>query len=55
MVTLYRVIQETETGEEFACFSGMQWECENWIDENFENYPESHFYIELERGFFQPR
>lgn len=46
MVTLYRVIQETETGDEFACFSGTQWECENWIDENFENYPESHFYIE---------
>lgn len=47
MTTLYSVIQETETGEEFAVFSGTQWECESWIDENAEFYPESRFYLEL--------
>lgn len=46
MVTIYRVMEETETGEEFCVFDGSQWECENWIDENVEEFPESYFYIE---------
>jgi hypothetical protein len=39
-------MQIQETGEERNAFEGSGFECENWIDENESNYPESQFYME---------
>jgi hypothetical protein len=41
-----RVIQVTETGEEFCAHTGCAEDCEDWIENNAENYPESSFYTE---------
>jgi len=43
----FRVMQVTETGEEFHAFEGDTWEeCEAWILANMDNFPESTFYWE---------
>lgn len=42
----YRVMQVTETGEEFWAFEGTEERCEDWVDANFEQFPESSFYLE---------
>jgi hypothetical protein len=42
----YRVMQVQETGEECNVFEGTGSECEDWIDNNEDNYPESQFYME---------
>ena len=42
----YRVMQVTETGEEFWAFEGSQPQCYDWIDTNAEEFPESTFYVE---------
>ena len=42
----HRVMQVTETNEEFCVFTGSESECDDWIDENSDNYPESGFYTE---------
>lgn len=49
----YRVMQVTETREEF-CVEEFRTEKEaaKWIDENWDNYPESCFYITQPRSFF---
>jgi hypothetical protein len=46
---MWRVIQVTETGEEF-CQGEFRAEghANFWIEENAENYPESTFYVEKE-------
>ena len=47
----YKVMQTTETGEEF-CVADFRKEelAEAWIKENADNYPESGFYIEVDSG-----
>ena len=47
----YKVMQTTETGEEF-CVADFKTEelAEKWINENCDNYPESGFYIEVDNG-----
>lgn len=42
----FRVMQVTETGEEFWAFEGTEDACDAWIDENASQYEESSFYIE---------
>ncbi len=42
----FRVMQVTETGEEFFAFEGSEDRCDAWIDENLPQYEESSFYIE---------
>lgn len=42
----FRVMQVTETGEEFWAFEGTEDQCDTWIDENAPQYVESSFYIE---------
>ncbi len=46
-----RVMQCTETGEEFNVFQGTMAQCENWIEENADQYPESGFSIEPIEAF----
>ena len=41
-----RVMQVTETGEEFCVHTGCNEDCEDWIENNAANFPESTFYIE---------
>lgn len=43
---LFRVMQTTETGEEFWAFEGSEDACDAWIDENASGYEESSFFIE---------
>lgn len=47
MSATYRVMQVTETGEELCAYEGSEAQCERWIDDNGDNYPESGFYVEL--------
>lgn len=43
----YRVMQVTETGEEFNAFEGdTQEACEAWIEANADSFEESTFYWE---------
>ena len=42
----YRVMQETETGEEFNAFEGSMEECHDWIQTNAGQYEESRFTTE---------
>ena len=42
----FRVMQVTETGEEFWAFEGTEDQCDAWIDENAPQFEESSFYIE---------
>lgn len=44
-----RVMQTTETGEEFCVHTGRLEDCEDWIDNNAGNYPESSFYMDCGR------
>ena len=41
-----RVIQVQETGEEICVFVGTEDQCEDWMDENAEQFVESTFYVE---------
>lgn len=47
MSATYRVMQVTETGEEFWAYEGSEAQCDRWIEDNEDNYPESTFYVEL--------
>ena len=40
-----RVMQVTETGEEFCIHTGCLEDCEDWIENNAGMYPESSFYL----------
>lgn len=42
----YRVVQIVETREECTPFEGTYEECEEWIEDNHTQYPESRFYTE---------
>ena len=42
----YRVMQVQETGELTNVFEGTLDECEDWMDENAEQFVESTFIIE---------
>jgi len=42
---MYKVMQVTETGEEFCAYEGSEYQCNKWIDENADCYPESDFYV----------
>ena len=42
-------MQSTETGEEFNVFQGTEDECDDWIEENADQYPESTFFLEVIR------
>ena len=44
--SVWRVMQKTETGEEFNVFQGTEDECCNWIDANQDQFPESTFNLE---------
>ena len=46
MSATYRVMQVTETGEEVNVYEGSKAQCDRWIDDNADNYPESGFYLE---------
>lgn len=43
---MWRVMQVTETGEEFCVFEGSASQCDYWMDENADNFHESRFYVE---------
>lgn len=42
----HRVMQITETGEEFWAFQGSEDACDTWIDECAAQFEESGFYVE---------
>ena len=42
----FRVMQVTETGEEFWAFEGSEEACDAWIYQNADQYVESTFFIE---------
>ncbi len=50
----YRVMQVMETNELCCVFEGDEEDCDNWIDENYDNYPESTFFVEAthEGGYY---
>lgn len=41
-----RVMQVTETREEFCAFEGSEDACYDWIEDNRDQFPESTFYVE---------
>ena len=43
---MFKVMQICETGEENYAYEGTEFQCNKWIDENEEQYPESSFYIQ---------
>lgn len=47
-MALFKVMQQTETGEIFCQFTGSESRCEAWIDNNADDYPESDFWVEGE-------
>lgn len=47
----FRVMQETETGESFNVFEGNEAQCDDWIDENEDEYEESSFFVEEANRF----
>jgi uncharacterized protein YbdZ (MbtH family) len=43
----WRVMQMMETGEQVNVFEGNEEQCQDWLDENAEQYVESHFTMEV--------
>lgn len=43
----YRVMQTLETREEVAAFEGTLTECDDWLDQCADQFPESTFKIEI--------
>ena len=42
----HRVMQVTETGEEFWAFEGSEGACLEWVKANADQFEESTFYVE---------
>lgn len=42
----HRVMQSMETGEERCAYEGTARQCDQWIDDNADQYPESQFWVE---------
>lgn len=43
---MWRIMQTMETGEEANVFEGTEEQCQDWLDENAEQYVESSFIME---------